>query len=160
MQPIKVWTDNSSWRCSSSNAAIPSCRLVTYLFNSFVTLNKFTGGNNALIDAWTLSDQLATLLSQQTVSSADITRVLTAYEKEMGPRGKKAILGSRKAGEQFHTSSKVAIVMRNTILSMVSWKFNVYEKSTALKWSMRLLMSSLVGAGLYYLVYRFKDYFY
>lgn len=78
------------------------------------------GGNVALIDAWNLSDQLATIANQANVTDDEIDKLLSRYENERIPVASREILESRDSAEQFHAASSMTIFVRNNILRMVN----------------------------------------
>lgn len=73
-----------------------------------------------MIDAWNLSDHLATIVNQSTVTDDEINTLLSRYENERIPIASKEILESRDSAEQFHSASSVTIFIRNNILRMVN----------------------------------------
>lgn len=107
------------------------------------------GGNNALLDAWKLSDGLGKLYKDaETIGSEDIVKVFSAYETEMSKRCAKAVLASRNAAHKFHTTNPFAIAIRNSIMSLVNWKFHVYDRVPAIRWSFGLTALGVVGTSL------------
>lgn len=73
-----------------------------------------------MIDAWNLSDQLATIVNQSNVTDDEINTLLSRYENERIPIASKEVLESRDSAEQFHSPSSVTIFVRNNILRMVN----------------------------------------
>ncbi|PRP88107.1 2-polyprenyl-6-methoxyphenol hydroxylase-likeFAD-dependent oxidoreductase [Planoprotostelium fungivorum] len=73
------------------------------------------GGNNALLDAWKLSELLDSLKAENW-SRDDLSRILVEYETEMHKRGQDAIISSRDNAKLFTTQSYLRSTARNVIM--------------------------------------------
>jgi len=133
----------------SGRLCVSSSRCITLLGDAAHPMipMRTAGGNNALTDAWSLTNQLSTLLSLPSVTNEDINRVLSIYEKEMGPRGAHAVLASRKAANDFHTDNRVKIYIRDTLICGGNWYLNVYRRKKWIQWTVRSTVAASVVAA-------------
>lgn len=106
---------------------------------------RAAGGNNALLDAKKLTEELSQLLLLEKVDTKDIQNRLSAYEQEMCVRGMKSVVESRNAGQGFHTANKFARFLQRQILSLVNWRINVYPRNRAKPWLYALAALGIVG---------------
>jgi len=113
------------------------------------------GGNNALLDAQKLSDELAKLIQKPHVTTDDIEKALSNYEREMSDRTASAVVGSRKAAKDLHTSSYFQIVTRNTFMRIMNWKMNVWDQKPLIRWSSWLVAASLFTLGAAFLTKKY-----
>ncbi len=120
---------------------------------------KGAGGNNAMLDARELVNDLATLLDKSSlVTRDDIATVLRKFESEMIARTTPEVLGSRSAMNMMHSSNRLMIKLRNAGMVLGNFVINTYPKYKPLRFIVNGIRLSVATAVLYVAYNKLRPY--
>lgn len=120
---------------------------------------KGAGGNNAMLDARELVNDLATLLDKTSlVTRDDIAQVLRKFESEMIARTTPEVQGSRTAMNMMHSSNPIMIKLRNAGMAFGNFAMNTYPRYKSLRVLVNSIRLTVVAAVLYVAVTKVRSF--